>query len=164
MASCRRPNATVDAKELESCLLRPGIRLGLVVSAPAATAGGMTTGFVTESTPLPSGGGAEQLKFGTDQSGLTPTQLAQVLFANPAGMPGGNYPATILATGEVVPGPRPTISMTHSLNNLVISWSGSYQLFTSTNVLGPYTIINGATSPHTNSFNEPHRFFVLRSP
>jgi len=112
----------------------------------------------------PSGGGAEQLKFGADQSGLTPAQLAQVLFANPAGMPGGNYPAMILATGEVVPGPRPIMSMTHSSNGMVISWSSSYQLCTSTNVLGPYTVMSTATSPYTNSFSEPHRFFILRSP
>jgi len=54
--------------------------------------------------------------------------------------------------------------MTHSSNNMVISWSGNYQLLSSTNVAGPYTVVNGATSPYTNFFNEPQRFFILRSP
>src|SRR6185436_1240614 len=110
-----------------------------------------------------SGGGQHQLTFGSSLSGLS-GQLAQIRFVNPGGMPAGTYPARILATGEVVPGPQPTLSMTHSGNGLVISWSGYYQLLTSTNVLGPFAVINGATSPYTNSLNEPQRFFVLRSP
>jgi hypothetical protein len=111
-----------------------------------------------------SGGGAEQLKFGTNPSGLTPAQLSQIRFVNPAGRPAGNYAAVILATGEVVPGPRPVMDMTRSSNGMVVSWSGNYQLYTSTNVVGPYAPISGATSPYTNSFNQPQRFFILRSP
>jgi hypothetical protein len=110
------------------------------------------------------GGGPQQLFFGTSSSGLTSQQLSQVEFSNPAGLPNGTYPARILATGEVVPAPGPTISMTRYPSGMVISWSGNYQLFSSTNVSGPYTVINGATSPYTNSFNEPQRFFRLRSP
>jgi hypothetical protein len=112
----------------------------------------------------PNGDGTDRLYVGTSSQGLTPDQLALIHFANPAGLPGGNYPATILATGEVVPGPRPVLGLTRSSGGMVFSWSGDYQLLTSTNVLGPYAPISGATSPYTNSFNEPSRFFLLRSP
>ena len=111
-----------------------------------------------------SGGGTDRLYVGTSSQGLTQNQLARISFADPAGMPAGTYPATILATGEVVPGPRPAMSATRSSSGMVISWSGNYQLYISTNATGPYTVINGAASPYTNSFNEPQRFFILRSP
>jgi len=107
-----------------------------------------------------SGGGETQLFFGSDANGLTSQQLARIRF----NLSGGLSPARILATGEVVPGPRPTISYTRSSGGLVISWSGNYQLLTSTNVAGPYAAVSGATGRYTNSFNEPQRFFVLRSP
>jgi len=107
-----------------------------------------------------SGGGETQLFFGSDATGLTSQQLARIKF----NLSGGISPARILAIGEVVPGPRPTISYTRSSGGMVISWSGNYQLLTSTNVAGPYTTVSGATNPYTASFNEPQRFFVLRSP
>ncbi len=49
------------------------------------------------------GGGAEGLFFGSSATGLTPTQLAQVQFIDPAGFDPGTYSAALLATGEVVP-------------------------------------------------------------
>jgi len=49
------------------------------------------------------GGGAEQVVFGSTSSGLTSGQVSQIRFANPPGFPAGNYAATILSTGEVVP-------------------------------------------------------------
>ena len=51
------------------------------------------------------GGGAEQVVFGSSSSGLSAGQVIQVRFANPAGFPTGSYYATILSTGEVVPQP-----------------------------------------------------------
>ncbi len=55
-----------------------------------------------------------------------------------------------------------TISALRNGNQLVLAWSGSATLQTSTNVAGTYTNISGATSPYTNSFNgEPQRFFRL---
>jgi len=138
-------------------------RLSFANSSGQPWAGGATLVVANWNGNL-SGGGAEQLKFGSNQSGLTPAQVAQIQFSNPAGMPAGTYPAIILATGEVVPNQRPALSMTRSSNNMVISWSGNYQLLSSTNVAGPYTVVNGATSPYTNSFSEPQRFFELRSP
>ena len=49
------------------------------------------------------GGGVEQVVFGSNSSGLTSGQVSQIRFANPPGFPAGNYAATILSTGEVVP-------------------------------------------------------------
>ena len=49
------------------------------------------------------GGGAEQLMFGSNSSGLSAALVSQIRFANPPGFPVGSYAATILSTGEVVP-------------------------------------------------------------
>lgn len=72
-----------------------------------------------------SGGGAEQLKFGTDQSGLTTAQLGQIEFQIGTNL----FPAKILATGEVVPNEGSTNA------GLVNSWispvSGNWQDATS---------------------------------
>jgi hypothetical protein len=111
-----------------------------------------------------SGGGTDQFFVGTSSQGLTASQLALIRFANPDGFPPANYSARILVTGEVVPEPRPVISLTRSSTNMVVSWGGDYQLYTSTNVIGPYMPISGAMSPYTISFSEPYQFFILRSP
>jgi hypothetical protein len=109
------------------------------------------------------GGGANQLFFGNSAQGLTSAQLSRMYFSNPAGLPSGNYSARILATGEVVPSIRPSIAFMRSAKQLVLSWPGSYQLYSSTNVAGFFTVEANATSPYTNSFNEPQKFFQLRS-
>jgi autotransporter-associated beta strand protein len=50
-----------------------------------------------------SGGGAEQVVFGGNTSGLSASQVAQVRFVNPRGFSPGSYASVILASGEVVP-------------------------------------------------------------
>lgn len=55
------------------------------------------------------GGGTDQIFFGTTSSGLTSAQLDQIFFINPASLPAGTYAAKILASGEVVPVPEPGI-------------------------------------------------------
>src|SRR5689334_3392170 len=56
-AAMRRPNATAEANVVESCLLRPSMRRGAMVSAaPSATDCGATAGLLaTVSALLPSG-------------------------------------------------------------------------------------------------------------
>ncbi|MCX7424576.1 MAG: autotransporter-associated beta strand repeat-containing protein [Planctomycetia bacterium] len=54
------------------------------------------------------GGGADELFFGSSDSGLTSGQLNDIVFTNPNGY-SGNYQARILATGEIVPVPEPTM-------------------------------------------------------
>ncbi len=53
-----------------------------------------------------SGGGQDQLSFGSTSGGLTTAQVANILFNNPNGSP-GILGALILGTGEVVPRPVP---------------------------------------------------------
>jgi autotransporter-associated beta strand protein len=52
------------------------------------------------------GGGTDQLLFGTTSSGLAASQIAEIQFLNPAGFSAGTYGAMILANGEVVPIPE----------------------------------------------------------
>lgn len=51
----------------------------------------------------PYGAGQQQIVFGNSSAALTPQQLAQIQFQNPAGLDSGTYPAKILPTGEIVP-------------------------------------------------------------
>ena len=105
--------------------------------------------------------GPDHIYVGTNSQGLTASQVGLVTFTNPRGMPPGNYPAVILPTGELVPSSGvPTLGLTSQPGGLVLSWSGPYQLYTSTNVVGPYTPIAG-TSSYTNSFLGQQRFFRL---
>jgi hypothetical protein len=109
----------------------------------------------------PAGGGADQLKFGTSQSGLTPAQLSQIQFSAGTNV----YPAKILNTGEVVPDftMPPTVAFVKNGNALVLTWPAGWVLQAATNVPGPYFDIAGATSPYTNDMALwPQRFFRLR--
>lgn len=110
-----------------------------------------------------SGGGAEQLRFGTDSSGLTPAQLSQIRFSTTTST--NLYSAKILNTGEVVPDQAISSSVAFSTqgNNLVLTWPPGWTLQTATNVPGPYFDVPGATSPHTNDMTlDQQRFFRLR--
>ncbi len=112
------------------------------------------------------GGGPHHLYVGTDSQGLTESQLSLIKFVNPTGWPTGNYPARILSTGEIVPAALAPIEFTTNpdADALVLSWMGDYQLLTSTNVTGPYVEVSGATTPFTNEFIGPQRFFLLSEP
>ena len=110
------------------------------------------------------GGAGTRLFFGTTAQGLTAAQLNRIYFYAPAGLPTGNYPARILATGEVVPvAAGPTITYTRSTNQLVLSWPTGFQLYTATNVTGPYTPVPNAESPYAVNFTDPQRYFQLRA-
>ncbi|MGN6554297.1 MAG: hypothetical protein ACTHLW_11325, partial [Verrucomicrobiota bacterium] len=108
------------------------------------------------------GGGSDRLIFGTSASGLTAAQLSRIQFVNPGGFPVGRYPARMLGTGEVVPAPLPTLLFSWSQNNLILMWTGMFVLQSSTNVLGPYTNVVGATSPYNSGAAVfPTQFFRL---
>ena len=108
-----------------------------------------------------SGGGDEQLKFGTDQTGLTTTQLNQIQFQ----IGTNSFSAKILNTGEVVPTGQPfqpTIAFSHQGNDLVLTWPPGWTLQSATNAPGPYLDVSGATSPYTNDTTlQPQQFFRL---
>jgi len=115
------------------------------------------------------GGGSDQLKFGTNASGLTPTELSDIKFT------GYNSPATILSNGEVVPlstvhaapPARPTImalgdSITYgqSGNNGTVSYPGGYRdpMYNSLTAAGySFNFVgsqNTNTTPNLSAANE----------
>jgi hypothetical protein len=110
------------------------------------------------------GSGADQVRFGNNQSGLTPGQVSQIQFVNPAGFAAGTYPAMQLSNGEVVPATSqsPALLTSRQGNRMVFNWSGPYMLQQSTNVEGPYVDVMGASSPYTNSCSKLREFFRLR--
>ncbi len=109
------------------------------------------------------GGGAEQLKFGTNEFGLTPAQLSQIRFSltNSTNL----YTAKILSTGEVVPDlvAGPSVVLVQQGSNLILNWPARWLLQAATNAPGPYVDIQGAMSPYTNDMTgSPMQFFRLR--
>ncbi len=72
-----------------------------------------------------SGGGNEELLFGTTSGGLTATQVAEIQFLNPAGFAAGTYNARILSTGEVIPIPEPGTWVGSALALAVIGYQFS---------------------------------------
>jgi hypothetical protein len=65
-------------------------------------------------------------------------------------------------TVVIVPAMPPPLGFTSSSHSLILSWAGAYELITATNVAGPYLPATGASSPMTNQFLDPQRFFQLR--
>ncbi|MGN6553539.1 MAG: hypothetical protein ACTHLW_07430, partial [Verrucomicrobiota bacterium] len=116
-------------------------------------------------SPTTNGFGPDHIYVGTNAQGLTAAQVSQIVFDNPIGSPAGVYPAQILSTGEIVPGSLPPVlNFTNNIDNMVLTWSGVYDLLTATNVTGPYLVIPGAASPYTILFTDPQRYFRLRTP
>jgi hypothetical protein len=113
--------------------------------------------FIDNWNGSPRGGGQHQVIFGSSASSLTPQQISQIQFRNPAGA-NGTFPARILATAEIVP--DRFLAAHKASNNLMIEW-GSGTLQSATNVTGPYQDVSGATSPYTAPFTGPQRFFRL---
>lgn len=108
----------------------------------------------------PTGGGATQLYFGSNASGVTSQQLSQIRFV----ISGNLAPATILATGEVVPAsmsPAP-IQFSSSGQTMTLTWPSGWTLQSSTNVTGPYQDVSLATSPYSVSMTNPTAFFRVR--
>jgi hypothetical protein len=146
-------NATID-------LAGSASRLSLANSSSEIWAGGATL-TILDWNGNPSGGGAEQLIFGADQSGLTPAQLSQIQFNYSSNI----YSAKILDTGEVVPDQvfRPSVAFSQQGSNLVLSWPSGWSLQSATNLPGPFSDVSGATSPFTTNMTlEPQQFFRLR--
>ncbi len=57
---------------------------------------------------------------------------------------------------------RPTLLYSRSGSNLILSWSGAFNLQSATNVTGTYTNIPSASSPYTNNMTTaPRMFFRL---
>jgi hypothetical protein len=148
-------NATVD-------LAGSASQLSFANSSGEAWAGGATL-VIANWNGNPSGGGAEQLKFGASQAGLTSAQLSQIQFR--IGSSTNFYSAKILSTGEVVPdtAATPGVAFSQQGKNLILTWPAGWSLQSATNVPGPYVDIPGATPPYTNDTPlQQQQFFRLR--
>ncbi len=106
------------------------------------------------------GGGSQQVGFGPNNSSLSPQQLGQIFFKDPAGCPLGVYPARILASGELAPGPY--LETTFTSEGLRLQWDAGFVLQCSTNVSGPFVDVHGAVSPLLVSHAEAQCYFRLR--
>jgi autotransporter-associated beta strand protein len=62
---------------------------------------------ITNWSGSPSGGGTDQVFFGSNEFALTPDQVAAIQFVNPFGPGSGTTQAQILPTGEIVAIPEP---------------------------------------------------------
>jgi hypothetical protein len=146
-------NATIDLAGISS-------KLSFADSSSEAWTGSGTL-VVTNWNGNSSGGGAEQLKFGTSQSGLTSAQLNQIQFQ----VGTNSYSAKILNTGEVVPDHAivPVVAFSTQGNNMVLNWPAGWSLQASTNASGPYFDVPNVTSPYTNDMTlDRQRYFRLR--
>ncbi len=61
------------------------------------------------------GGGTDRVFFGNSATGLTPGQVGNVSFLNPAGFSPGTYGSMLLGNGEMVPVPEPGVLAMASL-------------------------------------------------
>jgi hypothetical protein len=115
--------------------------------------------YVTNWHGSASGGGETQLYVGSNTNGLTSFQLARIKFA----LSGELRPARILPNGEVVPQMQPqSIAFSGSGDNLRLTWEPGWTLQFSTNVIGPYEDVPGATNPYAPPLSIPVQFFRLR--
>lgn len=108
------------------------------------------------------GGGAARFVVNSG-SGLPSSELSKVRFINPTGFPAGTYRGKNLATGEIIPIPRPTLQIARQGSNAVLTWGDTSVLQSSTNVAGPYADVLMASSPYTNAMGSVlGMFFRLR--
>lgn len=108
----------------------------------------------------PGGGGQHQIRFGPGR--LTSQQLLGIHFIRPDCFTCEFRPPRQLPDGEVVP--AQVLEPRRLGGEMVLQWELGGILQTATNVAGPYTDLRGATSPYTNRFSDPQRFFRLRQP
>ncbi|HYG22952.1 MAG TPA: hypothetical protein VEH04_09230 [Verrucomicrobiae bacterium] len=106
------------------------------------------------------GGGAEQVVFGSDAQSLTPAQLSRVIFRNPTGAAPGDFPARLLPTGELVPGPF--LESTANGSTMQLKWDTGYVLQGAENCSGPFEDVVGASSPFAYDGSNGIRYFRLR--
>jgi hypothetical protein len=113
--------------------------------------------------PPSDGFAGDHIYVGTDAESLTASQLNQLTFIYPGGQ--GSSPARLLANGELVPTLYvPNVGWSGTSGEFILFWDSNWELVTATNLLGPYIPLVGASSPFTNTFTDPQRYFRLRVP
>jgi hypothetical protein len=119
------------------------------------------------------GCGRQQIIFGKNANALTSGQLAHIQFHNPAGLAAGDYPARILASGEIVPASGAVLPATMALSpqpggmRVVLQGEAGhvYYIETSTDLVHWSTWTNQMNSTgtisitDTDSTNYPVRFY-----
>lgn len=118
--------------------------------------------------------GSQQIIFGSNSAALTPQQVSQIQFQNPAGLAPGTYPARILATGEIVPMLPLKLQIGGSLSNGAISLQvqgdigQNYEVDVSTDLVNwsSWTTVSNSTGTISLSDSEatnfPQRFYRVR--
>lgn len=101
-----RPGAlTLSTGVVSTIDLGGGASIFLLANSSAQAWNGTLS--ITNWSGSTSGGGTDQLFFGTDATGLTAGQIAAVSFLNPDGFAPGTSGAQLLSTGELVVIPEP---------------------------------------------------------
>ncbi|MEY4387657.1 MAG: hypothetical protein RLY20_2940, partial [Verrucomicrobiota bacterium] len=106
----------------------------------------VTSGSYSDALPLNEGANTVEVMVTAENPGYTQTYTVMVTRASSSPTP-------------------ENIARTVSGGNLILSWTQpAWKLATGTNVNAITNIIPGATSPYTNSLNEPKRFYRLVYP
>jgi hypothetical protein len=98
----------------------------------------------------------------TEPDEYTHMRVKAMKFIDPAGYPAGTYRARMKGSGEIVPLEPGYLDFKRYQGGLVLRWHDGYQLFTATNVAGPYAPVPHAAREHYVPFTEAKRFFTLR--
>ena len=118
-------------------------------------------------TPSPAGSASitngTNVVFAADASYTGPVTISYTATDDAGYSATGTMTVTVSAAA-VPPTPEPIVPQVQS-GKLIMSWTqGSFYLASSTNVLGPYVKIPGATSPYTNNTGSGTLFFRLVNP
>ncbi|HEV2694833.1 MAG TPA: glycoside hydrolase family 16 protein [Verrucomicrobiae bacterium] len=97
---------------------------------------------------------------------ITPTTTSPtVTFTYVSGMGTGRFYATAVRFTSVLPTPGTMSFAMAGSTNMVLNWSGTFTLQSSTNVAGPYVDVPGPVinGPYTNAMNSGQQFFRLHN-
>lgn len=141
-------------------IIFPPGNASLLEFASSASWSGSSTLIISNWSGSLAGGGAHQLRFGTDAAALSPAQIGQIYFDNPAGM-SGRHSARMLADGEVVPAPIRIVAEKRP-TELLLHWPTGSVVQTSTNINGPFEDVPNALGTSPLHFTDPARFFRIK--
>jgi len=101
----------------------------------------------------------------TKHSTLQPTKSFYLYLSSPSGATLDTNVPPLVSSNTVVTiiGSLPTLGVTQNGPEVILNWSGSWVLQTTTNLTGPWTDLPAASSPFTNLIgSQPAAFFRLR--
>ena len=107
--------------------------------------------------------GSGRLQESADGVSWPGTSLAFAQPLNSVAYGAGSFVAVGNA-GFIIQSATPVLRFSRTSGGLVLMWDGNFQLGTATSPSGPYAPLPVASSPTTNSFTEPQRYFRLLPP